>query len=155
MYLPTAVLGLASVLVSYVIYFTLTAILTSRRHAATAREWNCLEPAIQKNALPFGIDQIRRALKADKDRRFPVDTIQRHKDVGALTYKASLLGLTNIVTADEKNIQALLATQFKDFDIGEVRRANFMPLLGNGIFTSDGKAWEHSRRLEIQSFLLV
>ena len=48
---------------------------------------------------------------------------------------------------DEKNIQAILATQFKDFDIGPKRRNNFMPLLGNGIFTQDGAAWEHSRTM--------
>ena len=28
-----------------------------------------------------------------------------------------------------------------------MRRDNFFPLLGNGIFTADGKAWEHSRAL--------
>lgn len=54
---------------------------------------------------------------------------------------------------DEKNIQAILATQFKDFDIGPVRRGNFFPLLGNGIFTQDGKAWEHSRAMMRPQFV--
>jgi len=45
------------------------------------------------------------------------------------------------VTVDPKNIQAVLATQFHDFSLGQTRRGNFFPLLGNGIFTNDGKAW--------------
>jgi hypothetical protein len=56
-------------------------------------------------------------------------------DTGAITYKYSVLGNNNIFTADEKNIQAILATQFNDPDLGPHRRGNFWPLLGNGIFT--------------------
>ena len=31
--------------------------------------------------------------------------------------------------------------------LGPNRRGNFYPLLGNGIFTSDGIGWEHSRAM--------
>jgi hypothetical protein len=41
--------------------------------------------------------------------------VQRSLDVGAITYKYQVLGATNISTSDEKNIQAMLATQFADF----------------------------------------
>jgi cytochrome P450 len=51
------------------------------------------------------------------------------------------------MTADEKNIQALLATQFDEFDIGPLRRGNFLPLLDNGIFTQSGPAWSHSKSM--------
>jgi cytochrome P450 len=47
----------------------------------------------------------------------------------------------NIYTCDPKNIQAILATRFQDFELGETRRQSFFPLLGNGIFTADGKEW--------------
>ncbi|QIW94585.1 hypothetical protein AMS68_000103 [Peltaster fructicola] len=51
------------------------------------------------------------------------------------------------VTADPPNIQAMLATQFKDFDTGSLRRLSLGPFLGRSIFTSDGDFWEHSRAL--------
>lgn len=57
------------------------------------------------------------------------------------TWKQNILGNWHHVTADPKNIQAILATQFKDFELGPFRRNLFGPVIGNGIFTSDGKEW--------------
>lgn len=51
-----------------------------------------------------------------------------------------------VSTAEPENIQALLATQFHDFDLGPARKSNFHDLLGNGIFTAEGEAWSHFRR---------
>jgi hypothetical protein len=48
------------------------------------------------------------------------------------------LGRDNLFTADPKNIQALLATQFKDFGLGPARHANLHQLLGTGIVSFDG-----------------
>ncbi|KAI9743319.1 MAG: hypothetical protein M1818_003165 [Claussenomyces sp. TS43310] len=59
----------------------------------------------------------------------------------------SVLGSSTLFTADEKNIEAMLATQFNDFGLGPDRRGSFRPLLGNGIFTEDGEQWIHSRSL--------
>lgn len=60
----------------------------------------------------------------------------------------ALTGATvDILTSDPENIKTLLATSFHDFELGEERHAAFSPLLGDGIFTSDGKAWEHARAL--------
>ena len=56
-------------------------------------------------------------------------------------------GGTVYQTADPANIQAILATQFKDFEVGQWRYHTFKPLLGLSIFTSDGAFWEHSRGL--------
>ncbi len=147
MQLSYAILGVAWVTVSYLLYVVLTNAIRSWRHAALAREWKTLEPPVLKSRLPFGIDLVQRVIKSDQDKLFPPDAIQRVEDAGAITYKYSTLGSTNIFTADEKNIQAILATQFPDFDLGPVRRGNFFPLLGNGIFTQDGKPWEHSRAM--------
>ena len=41
----------------------------------------------------------------------------------------------------------MLATKFEDYSIGERRKKNFTPVLGDGIFTTDGAAWEHSRSM--------
>jgi cytochrome P450 len=147
MQIPYAIVGLCWATVSYVLYVVLTNVIRSWRHAALARKWSTQDPPVLKNRLPFGIDLVQRVMKSDKEKLFPVDAIERTKDAGAITYKYSTLGSTNIFTADEKNVQAILATQFPDYDLGPLRRGNFMPLLGNGIFTQDGKPWEHSRAM--------
>jgi cytochrome P450 len=138
-------LGLAGV--AYIIYKLLHGLLTARQHASKRRELKCEEPPLQANCLPLGIDQIRRALKADTEKLFPTDAIQRTVDNRSITFKYSILGSSAYFTADEKNIQAILATQFSDFEIGSTRRGNLFPLLGNGIFTQDGKSWENSRAM--------
>ena len=135
MKLPVAIIAVFWAAGSYVIYLFLSRFLTSRRNATKARELKCEDPPFQKNRYPLGIDQVIRAVNADKAKLFPLDQIQRTLDTGAITYKYSVLGNNNIFTADEKNIQAILATQFNDFDLGPHRRGNFWPLLGNGIFT--------------------
>jgi hypothetical protein len=129
---------------AYLVYTLFAKIYTLRRNAAKARELECEEPRIQRNKLPLGIDQLRRALKADKNLQFPVDTTQRFRDVGAFTFRASILGNTTIFTADEKNIQAILATQFNDFDIGPVWLANL---------PTTGKQYHHPRRQSMAAFL--
>lgn len=100
---------------AYILYIIISTLVVSYRNAARARTLNCEEPKLQKNRYPFGIDNLRRSLAADKAQLFPVDQIQRTIDNSAITYKYSLLGTTNIFTADERNIQAILAVNFADF----------------------------------------
>lgn len=72
----------------------------------------------------------------------------RYKQEGAWTYThTTLFGKHILHTVEPRNVQAVLATRFEDFDIGEIRHRQFGPLLGYGIFTSDGSAWEHYRGL--------
>ncbi|KAK1689682.1 cytochrome P450 [Colletotrichum godetiae] len=59
----------------------------------------------------------------------------------------SLLGTTNLVTADPRNIQALLATQFHDFGMGLARSTNLKTVLGRSIFAADGTAWRAAREM--------
>lgn len=80
MELPIAVAALAWALVAYIIYFSLNLILTSRRHARMARELKCEEPPFQHNKYPGGIDNIMRALAADKEKQFPVDSRSMRND---------------------------------------------------------------------------
>jgi len=142
-----AFISLAWTVAAYLSYKVISSFLGARQNASKARQLNYEEPPELKSRYPFGIDLLLRYIAADGAKLFPVDSIQRPIDAGGFTYKYSILGNRVIVSADPKNIQALLATQFNDFDLGPTRRANFYPLLGDGIFTQDGKAWEHSRAM--------
>jgi hypothetical protein len=81
--------------------------------------------------------------KAFANNRLLESTRERFAAYGP-TYSSRVLGLKLYNTADPENIKAVLATNFNDFGLGR-RLESFGALLGKGIFTSDGIAWEHSR----------
>lgn len=51
-----------------------------------------------------------------------------------------------ILSRSPQVMKAVFSTQVNDFNLG-VRRPAFGPLLGNGIFASEGRQWKHSRTL--------
>jgi hypothetical protein len=58
--------------------------------------------------------------------------------------------LGNEKIADEtrpENIKTILSTKFNDYSLGQKRKDTFIPVLGHGIFDTDGAAWERSRAL--------
>ena len=79
---------------------------------------------------------------------------------GSITFKYSILGANNLFTADEKNIQAILATQFDDFGnafygLREICWSLFYTLasFGTGLF-SHSLAMEYLRRIEMAGSIL-
>lgn len=91
--------------------------------------------------FPLGLDFLWRLSKWDADYKLPILTVQFYKEMQVATWEQTFLGVTALVTLDPQNVQAVLATQFGHFELGSVRRGTFSPLLGNGIFTTDGKDW--------------
>ncbi|PVI06909.1 cytochrome P450 52A12 [Periconia macrospinosa] len=63
------------------------------------------------------------------------------------TMSEKIAGMPLVITVDPKNVQAVLATKFKDFGLGEFRFKSFYPMLGSGIFTTDGEQWAHARAM--------
>lgn len=130
-------------ILSYLIYRVATRVILSHRRAAKAREWKCAEPVVLKTKWPLGIDLIQESLKADKAGMFPPLMQERSRRAGkqaglgspAWTHKYYALGQMGIGTSEPENVKFILAKGFEDFDLGPVRRGNFFPLLGNGIFT--------------------
>ena len=103
-----------------------------------------------KPAHPFpqweriiGYSVFRSQALAVKEKRLLESNRQRYEDYG-LTWTAAVMGNRFYSTIEPENVKAILATNFKDFGLGQ-RMDSFGPLLGKGIFTSDGAAWEHSR----------
>lgn len=63
------------------------------------------------------------------------------------TLEANLLGTKAILTIEPDILKTILATKFKDWNLPDQRKSAVIPLLGHGIFTTDGAAWQHSRDL--------
>jgi hypothetical protein len=91
----------------------------------------------------IGYSYFKEQVAAAKDKRFLETLTKRYQKYGS-TWSATAMGRVFINTIDPDNIKAILATNFGDFGLGH-RMRTFGPLLGKGIFTTDGAAWEHSR----------
>ncbi|KAI1493695.1 cytochrome P450 [Biscogniauxia mediterranea] len=103
-------------------------------------------PKLQQPEYIIGIKNVIEGAKAWRTSRWLDMWRDRFSTIGT-TFQISALGRTTIFTIDPENVKTILATKFEDFDVGERRARLFRPLIGSGIFTTDGKAWEHSRSL--------
>ncbi|KAJ6031306.1 Cytochrome P450 E-class [Penicillium herquei] len=127
--------------------------INSWQHSRKARSLGCENAPRLPCKDPFGIDSLKQAIEADKVKMIPKMATDRFETVSKLenryvtTYISRGLGRDVIFTMEPKNVQALLATQFKDFELGTSRRRSMHPMLGTGIFTADGQEWSHSRSL--------
>jgi len=132
-------------LCTVIVYQVLNDFVTSYQHARRANELGCKPAPSLPHRWPLALDFMLRLAKADAAGLLPPFTVTLYNEMGAgqkgATYQQNFVGRIGIATVDPKNIQAILATQFNEFALGETRRGNFFPLLGNGIFTNDGKAW--------------
>ena len=129
-------------LLSLVVWYVLHAIWARISHSRRARQWGCKPAFIRPYRLPFGMDILKRYIVAANKHELQNDDMLLFQELGLRgTWNQQVFGTWHHVTADPQNIQALLATQFKDFELGPIRRGIFEPLLGAGIFTMDGKEW--------------
>ena len=69
------------------------------------------------------------------------------KSQGVKTGQICILGQTLLMTIEPENIKTVLASDFKSYELSDERKKTTTPLLGEGIFTTDGPAWQHSREL--------
>jgi hypothetical protein len=102
----------------------------------------CKPAFVRPSKLPFGIDILKRYIDTTREQILQNDEVVLYEELGRHpTWNQNILGTWHHVTVDPKNVQAMLATQFKDFDLGPSRRNLFGPVIGKGIFTTDGKEW--------------
>lgn len=121
--------------------FLITPILRARR----SRGLGCGAIPTEPTKWLFGLDMVRAGLKADGDQRTPEFVTDRFNAMGRYTFGVRILGTSNLITAEPKNVQAILATQFNDFAMGRARKTNLKIVLGRSIFAVDGRAWNSSR----------
>ncbi|KAL8908903.1 MAG: hypothetical protein Q9171_005246 [Xanthocarpia ochracea] len=135
---------LSAFVVAYIFYTAADSTLRARRFA---RIHGCrkLRNAPQKDPF-FGVDVFLDGQKAMREKGF-LQYLSRYFEEYGSTFKWNLMGDALIFTNEPKNLQAILATKFSDFDIGETRQQITKPFWGVGIFNSDGPLWAHSRAL--------
>ncbi|KAE8454401.1 hypothetical protein EG329_000023 [Mollisiaceae sp. DMI_Dod_QoI] len=101
----------------------------------------------------FGFDLFFENARLSKQGGLLDKICERYARLDTYTFSQLLLGERMINTAEPENIKAILATQFKDFELPPRRKAAFQPTFGHGIFTTDGSEWERSRSLLRPNFV--
>ncbi|KAJ5251197.1 hypothetical protein N7489_001607 [Penicillium chrysogenum] len=159
---PTGITTLDNLMESYlvptlvvlaIIGCLIPSVYSTWRHAQKARKIGCGEPPLYPSQHPFGISTLLETLDAAREKRLPqlaerrIAFLSRRHNRYVSTFRMCQAGRENLFTADPKNIQSMLATQFNDFGLGEMRRNVAEPLAGHGIFTTDGESWSRSRSL--------
>ncbi|KAL4870554.1 hypothetical protein BDV12DRAFT_55859 [Aspergillus spectabilis] len=135
--------------------WSIRAQIRSRQHANNALRLGCKPPPKYpiEGSNPLGVAVLREFYKADKVSeveevtRRQLNRLSEKHGREVTTFKINMLGDETIVTADEDNIHAVLVSQFGDFELGPYRCEGFRPLLGEGIFATDGPKWAHSRAM--------
>lgn len=93
----------------------------------------------------LGLDFIITNIRAFRNHRFLELLSTRFREAGP-TWEVRGFHRRSIFTADPENVKTLLSLRFKDFTLGGRQRI-MGPLLGQGVFASDGDEWAASRAL--------
>lgn len=115
-----------------------------------AREHGCLpaKVALIQPFFPFSLFYLFAVKAAAEKKRYINFVHGQYRQYGPTHVYHALTGApTSVITCDPENIKTVLATSFHDFELGNERYEAFSALLGDGIFTTDGKMWEHARAL--------
>lgn len=129
----------------YVTYLVLSYFQQLHHHRKNAKALHCQPPPESQSSFFFGIPAFYRLTKAVKEKRW-IEYLADQYGINGYTFHQKIFSRNIISTAEPENLKALLATQFKDFCLGN-RHEELYPLLGDGIFTLDGAGWTHSRAL--------
>jgi hypothetical protein len=119
---------------AFAAYKVLSAILTSFRHAAAARKKGCKAAPTLASPDPLGIMNIVKLIKSNNAGQLPefirerIDSVSRQEGRSVFTFQTHIVRNWLFFTCDPKNIQAILATQFQDFELGPIRFGTFSPL---------------------------
>lgn len=134
--LSQTLLSLTILLILYHTYNHLTANLSRRRLVASKgckplRKWRNKDPIL-------GLDFLWASYRAIKEHR-ALEMTKGHFDrLGFNTVQISILTRTFVATIEPENLKCVLASDFRSYSLGDERKKMMRPLLGEGIFTTDG-----------------
>jgi cytochrome P450 len=139
----TAALLSSSVVVLAVAFRFIRSLSSSQKFIA---ENNCKPaPAWPQKDPFFALDFILEGFRNFRQKTYLDAWRQYYADLGP-TFTIRMRGVLYVNTIDPENIKTVLAARFHDYSLSE--RVEVMgPLLGRGIFVTDGDEWAHSRAL--------
>ena len=150
--LSSLVQGFISLIVFYILYYGYWQLTVGASRRALIRERGCkpVRNIPDLNGFPhniFGYSIVIENLKAIKKGNYLTTVQQRFLKYGANTIHSKVFFTEIYQTVEPENLKTILAINFNDYSYGSRRRGALLPLLGHGIFTNNGAAWQHSREL--------
>lgn len=147
-------LGSTVIYALYYIHWELT-VGAARRAMIKKHGCKSMKHSPELNSFPENVVGIKAALgniKAAQEHRLMAHNRGRFLRNGHNTHMKFFF--TDLIqTIEPENIKTILALDFKKWGLGNRRKAAFVPLLGHGIFTTDGAAWQNSRELLRPNFV--
>lgn len=139
--------------VSFCLYRLLHFWVVHRQRLQFKKQNGCKEPMSRAPLRdPFlGLDFVYQTLQNARNFRYLEGTHERFRKYGT-TYMSKHMHYPTIHTIDPANIREGLSVRFEDYKLSSFRVDAMVPLFGNGIFTTDGERWSHSRALLRPSF---
>jgi hypothetical protein len=124
------------------LYKILSILIGRRRRDAEAARRGCAPPPAIAKKDPLGISRLIEAARANREGRSPQWFTAIMDEVGAdvHTIRGQIVDTEIIVSRDPLLAQFMFQTQSKDFEIGSRRAEIWSPLLGDAIFTAQGKS---------------
>lgn len=119
--------------------------LREHEYRKKSKQYNCTPPYAMMDR-PFGLPNIITLLKYNSRNKVLQFFLERLTAYDVWTARVQSVGDILMLTVDPENIKSILATNFKDYSLGD-RYQQLFPLLGNGIFTLSGEGWKHSRAM--------
>ncbi|MCJ1401750.1 hypothetical protein MMC11_004967 [Xylographa trunciseda] len=101
----------------------------------------------------FGFGIIVESFNSVKEHTVLEADQKRFSTIGSNTFQMQVLRDTFVQTLEPENLKTLLSSDFKSWSIGTARKKSLTPILGSGIFTTDGPAWENSRNMLRPNFV--
>ncbi|CRG92257.1 cytochrome P450 alkane hydroxylase, putative [Talaromyces islandicus] len=111
-----------------------------------ARLHGCKPIVRRSNKDPFlGLDRIYTIIQSAREHKTLEQGCERHRLL-KYTFSSKQMLHNTILTSEPENIKTILSINFKHYGLG-YRLEQFGPLLGEGIFDTDGDHWAMSRAL--------
>ena len=126
------------------IYQTL---LAYKARSSLVRKTDCRPPKKYPHKEPIlGLDLCYANAQSAKKGHFLKSLVQLHETHGR-TFQTTYFGKTIINNTEPKILSTVLAKASDNFGVGPIRAPPADPLIGRGIFTTDGADWARSRGL--------
>jgi len=119
-----------------------------RRFQSFAREHDCAPAAAIRSSFLAGINHKWKRLNQRSDvfndymNQVFLKNGPTHAIIDTWTGRAKV-----IYTIEPENVKTMLSTRFTDYYRGPTMPQALNPVMGRGVFTSNGEAWAHSRSL--------
>ncbi|TRM60427.1 cytochrome P450 [Schizophyllum amplum] len=104
-------------------------------------------PPLLPSKLPLGLSHLSTIRNTVRSGGFARVLDVWAKKLDATIYRVNLAGTIKFFTIEPDHVNAILATQFEDFDKGPITDDSFKSLLGSGVFNSDGDMWKFHRTM--------